>query len=606
MIRMIPPRPRTGANVSEKRIFDAFAGAHDADDWIVLHSIEIRRHAAQFQGEADFIVLVPGRGIVVIEAKSPEYVEYKDGDWRLDRVPNPGKSPLAQLDGSIRSLRGYLKQRGILHGSEPIARLIWFTPLDRFQFKNASPGDMQFFEWELAWRADLQNPIKAIRHLLDEHDAWYSTVDGVEHDPTTMTPEHVEEIAGALVGDFAGGRSLADRKLERLDDESRLLKQQRVVLEMIERNDHVYFDGPAGTGKSYLLTHLAKRWRSHHRTLVTCWNLFMADELRDMLRTNRDVEVDDLNSIMLRLAGLSSNPENAEHSWYTEELPSLALDALKANPTLGGYEAICVDEFQDIAAFPAVLDVLIALAGTGSPDGTKLAFAGDARQQILRPSDSYVDPYEIARNRVPDLVHVALRRGLRQVGTLTASAESLLSRQFGYYGHRVTSTIDAPLVVKQVSDSAQASSALAEALKELLEHHQAHDIVILSPFGARNSLAGRLLAAEHFSKEERWLRERLKVEPQSGTGLGPVDAVSTDVTVDVSEAPNPGTMPKAPSGRVRWGSIFKYKGLDAEAVILTDIGDDGLAFIRREGIDWFDLLYVGLTRARYRCVVIPN
>ncbi|WP_292700021.1 hypothetical protein [Microbacterium sp. 69-10] len=49
---------------------------------------------AQFQSEADFIVLIPGRGIVVIEAKSPEYVEYKDGEW-LDRVPNPGKSPFA-------------------------------------------------------------------------------------------------------------------------------------------------------------------------------------------------------------------------------------------------------------------------------------------------------------------------------------------------------------------------------------------------------------------------------------------------------------------------------------------------------------------------------
>lgn len=124
MTRMIPIRPREGANVSEKRIFDAFAGAAGADDWIVLHSLEVRRHVAQFQDEADFIVFVPGRGIVVIEAKSPEYVEYKDGEWRLDCVPNPGKSPFEQLDGSIRSIRGFLKQRGILTGSEPIARLV--------------------------------------------------------------------------------------------------------------------------------------------------------------------------------------------------------------------------------------------------------------------------------------------------------------------------------------------------------------------------------------------------------------------------------------------------------------------------------------------------
>lgn len=602
MTRMIPARPRAGANVSEKRIFDAFAGATGADDWIVLHSLEIRRHAAQFQGEADFIVLVPGRGIVVIEAKSPEYVEYKDGDWRLDRVPNPGKSPLVQLDGSIRSLRGYLKKREVFGGAEPIARLVWFTSLDRFQFKNGSPGDMQFFEWELGWRGDLQNPVKAIQHLLDEHDAWYSSVDGVEHDPATMTAEHVEEIAAALLGDFAGGRSLADRKLERLDDESRLLKEQRVVLDMIERNDHVYFDGPAGTGKSYLLVQLAKRWRAEGRTLVTCWNLLMADELRDGLRTQRDGDVDDLNTIMLRLAGLDANPEDAAHEWYTEELPARALAALEADPTLGGYEAICVDEFQDIAGFPVVLDVLFALAGTGSATGTRIALAGDARQQILRPVDAHVDPYAVARERVPDLVHVALRRGLRQVDALTASAESLLSRRFGYRGHRAASTISAPLMVTPVADGADASSALTAALRDLLEHHQPHDIVILSPFGARNSLAGRVLAAEHFTKEERWLRERLRVPSTGDVDLGPVDAATSPVVAEAT----PASLPKAPHGRVRWGSIFKYKGLDAEAVILTDIGDDGLAFVRREGLDWFDLLYVGLTRARYRCVVIPN
>ncbi|WP_175987242.1 nuclease-related domain-containing DEAD/DEAH box helicase [Microbacterium tenebrionis] len=600
MPRMIPQRPRPGANVSEKRIFDAFAGATGADDWIVLHSLEIHRHASQFQGEADFIVLVPGRGIVVIEAKSPEYVEYKDGQWRLDRVPNPGKSPFEQLDGSIRSLRGYLKHRDILNGSEPIARLVWFTSLDRFQFKNATPGDMQFFEWELAWHGDLQHPIKAIEQVLDAHDAWYSAVDGVEHAPELTTAEHVEEIAGALVGDFAGGRSLADRKLERLDDENRLLKEQRVVLEMIERNDHVYFDGPAGTGKSYLLAQLAKRWKSEARTLVTCWNVLMADELRDMLRAGRDIDVDDLNTIMLRIAGIQKNPADAERDWYTTELPQLALAALQKDPTLGAYEAICVDEFQDIAGFPAVLDLLFALAGTRAAAGTRLAFAGDARQQILRPADAHVDPYAVARERVPDLVHIALRRGLRQVSALAESAEALLSRRFGYRGHRATSTISAPLAVKPVADAAEASGALAAALRGLLEHHQAHDIVILSPFGARRSLAGKVLAAEHFTKEERWLRDRLKVD--APVDMGRVDAATTDVVVDV---PTP-TTPKAPPGRVRWGSIFKYKGLDAEAVILTDIGDEALAFVGSEGLAWFDLLYVGLTRARYRCVVIAN
>ncbi|WP_300268953.1 hypothetical protein [Microbacterium sp.] len=135
--------------------------------------------------------------------------------------------------------------------------------------------------------------------------------------------------------------------------------------------------------------------------------------------------------------------------------------------------------------------------------------------------------------------------------------------------------------------------------------YQAHDIVILSPFGARNSLVGRLLAAEHFTKEERWLRDRLKVETDATSTVGVVDATSTGAVTETPSSPT-AAVPQAPRSRIRWGSIFKYKGLDAEAVILTDIGDAGVAFIRGEGLDWFDLLYVGLTRARYRCVVIAN
>lgn len=604
MTRMIPPRPRKGTNVSETRIFDAFAGAHDADEWIVLHSLEVRRHAAQFQGEADFIIVVPGRGIVVIEAKNPEYVEYKDGEWRLDRIPNPDKSPFGQLDGSIRSLRGYLKKREVLTGAEPIARLVWFTSLDRYQFKNATPGDMQFFEWELAWRGDLQHPVKAIQKVFDEHDAWYSQVDGVDHDPTVMTSEHVDDIAGALLGDFVGGRSLADRKLERLDEERHLLREQKSVLDLIERNHHIYFDGPAGTGKSYLLGQLAKRWHADHRTLVVCWNVLMAEELRDSLRASRGIVATDINSLMLRLVGLEENPADARPGWYTQELPARAFAAVQDNPSLGEYDAVCVDEFQDIASHPAVLDVIFALTRGGTGSGAKLAFAGDARQQILRPTVDHVDPFTIAKDRVSDLAHVSLTRGLRQVAGLTSAAESLLSRRFGYRGHRLTSTIDGALSVKQVPSDSDATHTLAAALRELLEQHQAHDIVVLSPFGARHSLAGKLLAATSFSKEERWLRERLRVEPELGT----VDLTSTGVAVEAGGAmPSPASgAPRTPAGRVRWGSIFKYKGLDAEAVILTDIGDEGSTFVRGEGLDWFDLLYVGLTRARYRCVIIPN
>lgn len=167
-------------------------------------------------------------------------------------------------------------------------------------------------------------------------------------------------------------------------------------------------------------------------------------------------------------------------------------------------------------------------------------------------------------------MHVAVNQGVRQVAALASGAEELLSRRFGYAGHRlVTNDAGALSIVPVGADNATAE--LARALRGLLEHHQAHDIVILSPFGERHSLVGSMLAAPNFTKDEKWLRAQLR--------------------------PLAGPQGDGAHGRVRWGSIGKFKGLDAEAVILTDIGDRGIDFARQHGLSWFDLLYVGLTRA---------
>ena len=61
-MRSIPESPRFGANTSETKLFEALAG-HTADKpWVVVHSIQIGRDSDVLVGEADFFVLVPGRG----------------------------------------------------------------------------------------------------------------------------------------------------------------------------------------------------------------------------------------------------------------------------------------------------------------------------------------------------------------------------------------------------------------------------------------------------------------------------------------------------------------------------------------------------------------
>mgnify|MGYP002353570620 FL=1 len=118
------------------------------------------------------------------------------------------------------------------------------------------------------------------------------------------------------------------------------------------------------------------------------------------------------------------------------------------------------------------------------------------------------------------------------------------------------------------------TDALSTALRELLKEYSPEQIVVLSPFAATNSLVGRFFARNERTRSERWLRKQLESE--------------------------------AGSGRIRWRSIFKFKGLDADAVVMTDIGNKAKSFATENGLSFSDLLYVGLTRAKYRCVVLTT
>ena len=63
------------------------------------------------------------------------------------------------------------------------------------------------------------------------------------------------------------------------------------------------------------------------------------------------------------------------------------------------------------------------------------------------------------------------------------------------------------------------------------------------------------------------------------------------------------------SVRTRFGtrcSVFKFKGLDTDAVVLTDIGATSREFAAEQDLAFTELLYVAITRAKYRCIVLTG
>ena len=572
MVTMVPPRPKPGTNKSETRLFDAFDAAIGHDDWVVLHSVDVFQNIFKLENEIDFVVLVPGKGIVVVERKAPKSVDYVDGDWHLDGVPNPGKDPLHQVSRARDNIRAYLN-RNDLASDIPIARLLWFTSLHRYQLNIQKPEDITFFEWELALADDMAKPIETIERVLAEHTAWYSKAQDLSLDASSFTVEAVEHVRRSIVTSFKSKTTKADRYVERAGEANRMLEQQIAQLDLIETNPHIYFEGSAGTGKTFMLTEIAiRKSRLGQRTLLTCWNYMLAEQLQSKYAGRLNMDVIDINRLMLNIVGRLDNPKKASSEWYEVTLPNEAIAMIKANPGKWHYDVICVDEFQDIAQNEAVLEFLFRL---GKPNylETQLYFAGDRVQRIMGGGPTN-DPYKSLKSLIPDLVNARLRINCRNDPSIAGKLQGILRMpDIDFARFRLPTSETGGLEVRHIRGEDQAK-ALEAAIEDVLQEFRHEDIRILSPFGENRSLLGKLFKRESASKAERYLKKHCK-------------HTSND-------------------GKIRWRSIAKFKGLESEAVIITDINQEAADSLAARGHSLEELLYVGITRAKYRCIVLVS
>ena len=72
MARMIPSQlPTDCKSPGERSLFPRFKNDPDTAGWIVLHSLGVAKHPKRIEGELDFVVIVPGAGILCLEVKAP-------------------------------------------------------------------------------------------------------------------------------------------------------------------------------------------------------------------------------------------------------------------------------------------------------------------------------------------------------------------------------------------------------------------------------------------------------------------------------------------------------------------------------------------------------
>ena len=88
--------PSDGEKVLLEKIHAHAGGAN----WTILHSLDIFPTSGVNQTEADFVVLAPGLGILVVEVKAHREVKVVDGNWFMSGKLTK-KTPVKQASSAV-------------------------------------------------------------------------------------------------------------------------------------------------------------------------------------------------------------------------------------------------------------------------------------------------------------------------------------------------------------------------------------------------------------------------------------------------------------------------------------------------------------------------
>ncbi len=365
MALMFPDRLPDNASPSEKPVYRALEQL--PDPWRVFHSVawQSLRKGRQGDGEADFVLVHPRHGLIVIEAKGGS-IHIRDGKWFTSNKKGTHPiDPFEQATASKHALVGYLRDTIPDLPWLEAGHGVWFPGITVSGDLTAAAPDEIVLD-----RNDLNKPVVAINDLVNR---W-----GLHG---TIPDEFVEAITKQLAPTVTIRHTLADDVADVHARQLALTETQRHALAGLRRARRVIVYGGAGTGKTVLAEERARRLSADgFRVVLTCFNRPLGDAFADEFADNDLVTAGSFHHLAhtwITDARLDF-PENPDPDWWDDPLGELLLEAF----TVGDFrtDAIIIDEGQD---FDDSWFMALEAAIDDPDEGLFLVFA-DQQQAIYR------------------------------------------------------------------------------------------------------------------------------------------------------------------------------------------------------------------------------
>ena len=558
MAKMIPDRIDDSVPSSaERRIFELLKNDPGTSEWIALHSLGLARRPTGPYGEIDFVVIIPGGGIVCLEVKGGR-VSCENGNWQtIDRRSNIAmlrKSPFMQARESMFALR-----QSIINyfGGEssvsrcPIGAAVVLPDI------GCPPITPEFERSDVIDNVDLRRPISASinRVIASRLRDFQPRIGG-----RLPTPSDVKSLRTFLRPDFdyVVSKSVTlGRSDERL---LQLTEEQYDRLDELDSNPRCLFEGAAGTGKTLLALEYARRADAGgSRVLFVCFNRLLGNWIKEQTRGTTITSGtwhEILRSLIVDSSFATEFQEIEQDAFDSDEAIRLfeeiyplygeiALEELDSP-----FDTLVVDEAQDLLD-QSPLD-LMNRALTGGLAGGRWAIFGDFTRQAIYGSNS--NGLEILSEYSEHYVKAKLTLNCRN--TQKIAAETSIIGGFEALPFRLGNEAGLPVDYRYWRNHSNLLGALSETIRHLrTDGIAAEDVMILSPSRLRNSALSMV------------------------THIDELPLMDTSRSLDVDQE------------CVRFSTIHSYKGLESRVVIIVDI--DEIDDDRAQA-----LLYVGMSRAR--------
>lgn len=351
---------------SERRVADALRRL--SASWTILHHVswQSKRGGRQGDGEADFILLHPRNGLIVLEVKGGG-IEVASGRWMTtDRFGKRHdiKNPYEQATASKHALVGWLREFGL--GSRlRVGHAVVFPHMDAVPILGPAA----------------QRPITISKtDLLDVETAVARCVAHWSLE-ANLSANDLERIVLRLAPTVSASPTLASASGDAEANMIVFTAEQIEAFSRLRAQRGGLILGGAGTGKTVLAIARANQLaKDGFRTMLVCYNELLGIELGRRVGQSPDLEAGTFHALCIReaqRAGISISSKR-DQAWWEDEAPSVLIDACSRNESI--YDSIVVDEGQDFS--PIWLDALKCVT-RGVDEAPFFVFA-DPRQDIWR------------------------------------------------------------------------------------------------------------------------------------------------------------------------------------------------------------------------------